>query len=75
VEKVQDKPVEKAPERPSAPAPRPSQPSAPPAKAAPKPQPPAPRSSETPIWTYIGVGFVFGLALLGVYRLVMVFVH
>lgn len=32
----------------------------------------ATRPAETPIWTYVGVGFVFGLALLGVYWLVMV---
>ena len=37
---------------------------------------PAPaKSGETAVWTYVGVGFVFGLALLGVYRLVMVFTH
>ena len=30
---------------------------------------------ETPVWTYVGVGFVFGLALLGVYRLVIVLAH
>jgi hypothetical protein len=34
-----------------------------------------PKSKGTPIWTYVGVGFVFGLALLGVYRLVMVLAH
>ena len=33
------------------------------------------RPNETPVWTYVGVGFVFGLALLGVYRLVMVLAH
>jgi hypothetical protein len=32
----------------------------------------APPRKETPIWTYIFVGFVFGLVLLGIYRLVMV---
>lgn len=30
---------------------------------------------ETPIWTYVGVGFIFGLALLGVYRLYLVLAH
>jgi len=30
------------------------------------------KSGGTPVWTYVGVGFIFGLALLGVYRLVMV---
>jgi hypothetical protein len=34
-----------------------------------------PKSNGTPVWTYVGVGFVFGLALLGVYRLVMVLAH
>jgi hypothetical protein len=29
-----------------------------------------PRKRETPIWTYVGVGFTFGLALLGIYQLV-----
>ncbi|MEP6652497.1 MAG: hypothetical protein ABJA82_04010 [Myxococcales bacterium] len=33
------------------------------------------KSAETPVWTYVGVGFVFGLALLGVYRLVIVLAH
>lgn len=28
-------------------------------------------SGGTPVWTYVGVGFVFGLLLLGVYRFVM----
>ena len=36
----------------------------------------APKGSKgTPVWTYVGVGFLFGLALLGVYRLVMVLAH
>jgi len=34
-----------------------------------------PKSSGTPVWTYVGVGFVFGLLLLGVYRLVMMMAH
>jgi len=34
-----------------------------------------PKSAGTPVWTYVGVGFVFGLALLGVYRLVMILAH
>ena len=33
------------------------------------------KSGETPVLTYVGVGFVFGLALLGVYRLVIVLAH
>ena len=33
------------------------------------------KPAETPVWTYVGVGFVFGLALLGVYRLVIVLAH
>lgn len=36
---------------------------------------PKQKPSETPVWTYVGVGFVFGLALLGVYRLVIVLAH
>ncbi|MBC8131356.1 MAG: hypothetical protein H7X95_00135, partial [Deltaproteobacteria bacterium] len=36
---------------------------------------PLEKSAETPVWTYVGVGFVFGLALLGVYRLVIVLAH
>jgi hypothetical protein len=34
-----------------------------------------PQPNETPVWTYVGVGFIFGMALLGVYRLVMVLAH
>jgi hypothetical protein len=30
----------------------------------------APQRRQTPIWTYVGVGFTFGLALLGIYQLV-----
>jgi hypothetical protein len=30
---------------------------------------------ETPIWTYIGVGFTFGLALLGIYQLYGLLAH
>jgi hypothetical protein len=29
----------------------------------------------TPVWTYVGVGFLFGLALLGIYQLVGVLAH
>jgi hypothetical protein len=36
---------------------------------------PKQKNPETPVWTYVGVGFIFGLALLGVYRLVMVLAH
>jgi hypothetical protein len=32
-------------------------------------------AAETGVLTYVGVGIVFGLALLGVYRLVTVFIH
>jgi hypothetical protein len=32
--------------------------------------PTKPAKKEAPIWTYVGVGFVFGLLLLGVYQLV-----
>jgi hypothetical protein len=31
---------------------------------------PRPQSRQAPIWTYIGVGFTFGLVLLGIYQLV-----
>jgi hypothetical protein len=40
-----------------------------PAAAAAAPAPAAP-ARQAPIWTYIGVGFTFGLALLGIYQLV-----
>jgi hypothetical protein len=36
---------------------------------------PKQKPNETPVWTYVGVGFIFGLALLGVYRLVIVLAH
>jgi len=29
-----------------------------------------PPGKQAPIWTYVGVGFTFGLALLGIYQLV-----
>jgi len=32
-------------------------------------------SKETSVWTYMGVGFIFGLALLGVYRVVLSILH
>ena len=68
----------KAPERPSAPVPA--------AKPAPAPAP-APAAAggatdrirapkkETPIWTYVGVGVTFGLALIGIYQLVGMLAH
>jgi hypothetical protein len=34
---------------------------------------PATTSRGTPVWTYVAVGFVFGLVLLGVYRMVVLF--
>jgi hypothetical protein len=34
-----------------------------------------PAKKEAPIWTYVGVGFVFGLALLGIYQLVGLLGH
>ena len=34
-----------------------------------------PAKRETPIWTYVGVGFTFGLALIGIYQLVGVLAH
>jgi hypothetical protein len=36
---------------------------------------PRPAKKEAPIWTYVGVGFVFGLALLGIYQLVGLLGH
>jgi hypothetical protein len=33
------------------------------------------RSRGIPVWTYVGVGFLFGLALLGIYQLVGVLAH
>jgi len=32
-------------------------------------------AKETSVWTYVGVGFIFGLALLGVYRVVLSLLH
>jgi hypothetical protein len=42
-----------------------------------RPAPEKPRSPkrETPIWTYVGVGFTFGLALLGIYQLYGLLAH
>jgi hypothetical protein len=34
-----------------------------------------PSRREAPIWTYVGVGFTFGLVLLGIYRLVGALAH
>jgi len=34
-----------------------------------------PRKRETPIWTYVGVGVTFGLALIGIYQLVGMLAH
>ena len=34
-----------------------------------------PRTRQTPIWTYVGVGFAFGLVLLGIYQLVGLLAH
>ena len=34
------------------------------------PAPAKPPGRQAPIWTYVGVGFTFGLALLGIYQLV-----
>jgi hypothetical protein len=46
--------------------------------AAPAPAPaekPRKPRRETPIWTYIGVGFAFGLVLLGIYQLYGLLAH
>jgi ribonuclease E len=69
-------PADEAPKRPSAPAPI----------AAPKPAPaPAPVAAaaektsvtkrETAIWTYVGVGVIFGAALIGIFQLVGLLAH
>jgi len=69
-------PAAEAPKRPSTPAP----------VVAPKPVPaPAPAAAgtdklelpkrETPIWTYVIVGVVFGAALIGIYQLVGLLAH
>ena len=34
-----------------------------------------PKKREAPIWTYVWVGFAFGLALLGIYQLVGLLSH
>jgi hypothetical protein len=65
-----------APKRPSTPVPA--------ARPAPTPTPAAASSAtdrirapkkETPIWTYVGVGVTFGLALIGIYQLVGYLAH
>ncbi|HVV49786.1 MAG TPA: hypothetical protein VHO06_09015, partial [Polyangia bacterium] len=48
------------------------EPAAPAPVAAEKPRKPRP---QTPIWTYIGVGFAFGLVLLGIYQLYGLLAH
>ena len=60
-----------------APAPAKKQKSQPPAATEDTTQPTkaVAKSTGTSVWTYVGVGFVFGLALLGVYRLFMVLAH
>jgi hypothetical protein len=49
-----------------------TEPAAPAPVAAEKPRP---ARGQTPIWTYIGVGFAFGLILLGIYQLVGLLKH
>jgi hypothetical protein len=68
-------PAAEAPKRTSTPAPI--------AKPAPAPAPAAAAAAEkthtikreTPIWTYVGVGVTFGLALIGIYQLVGMLAH
>ena len=33
------------------------------------------KSRQAPIWTYVGVGVTFGLALIGIYQLVGMLAH
>jgi len=67
-EKAAEKAAEKANKQPRTPAAAAGEDATLPTKA--------PKGSKgTPVWTYVGVGFLFGLALLGVYRLVMVLAH
>jgi hypothetical protein len=48
-----------------------------------RPEPAAPVTAEkprqprreTPVWTYVGVGFAFGLVLLGIYQLYGLLAH
>lgn len=40
-----------------------------------RPKPSESAGKETSVWTYMGVGFIFGLALLGVYRVVLSILH
>jgi len=64
-----------------APKPRPSAPVA--QRPAPAPVPAAAAASEktaiakreTPIWTYVGVGVIFGASLIGIYQLVGLLAH
>jgi hypothetical protein len=69
-------PAAEAPKRPSTPAPVTQRP-------APAPLPAAAAASEktsvakreTPIWTYVGVGVIFGASLIGIYQLVGLLAH
>ena len=70
-------PAAEAPKRPSTPVPV-----AKPAPGTRRPLRPratervrAPKKRETPIWTYVGVGVTFGLALIGIYQLVGMLAH
>jgi len=67
-------PAAEAPKRPSAPvsAPKPAPVPAPAAAASEKTSIP---KRETPIWTYIGVGVIFGASLIGIYQLVGLLTH
>jgi hypothetical protein len=73
-EKAQEKEKEQ-PKRASAPMPTGAPKAVPaPAPAAATEKARAPRR-ETPIWTYVGVGVIFGACLIGIYQLVTVLAH
>lgn len=46
-----------------------------PAAARPAPEKQRQPQRQTPIWTYVGMGFLFGLILLGVYQVYGILAH
>jgi len=69
-------PAAEAPKRPSAPAPVTQRPAAAPAPAAAAAsEKTSVTKRETPIWTYVGVGVIFGASLIGIYQLVGLLAH
>jgi hypothetical protein len=69
-------PAAEAPKRPSTPAPVMQKPAPAPAPvAAAMSEKTSVAKRETPIWTYVGVGVIFGASLIGIYQLVGLLAH